>query len=413
MLPMTKRTNEPFTMGVEEEYLLIDPETRDLTRRPEGFFEACEKALGRQVSREFYRAQIEVGTRIHTSPADVRDELLHLRSTVAEIGKRYGIGIIAASMHPFARQLDQEVTPRKRYQNIVEDLAIAGRRLVVCGMHVHVGVEDQNERIDLMNQVQYFLPHLLTLSTSSPFFEGDDTGMHGYRLTLYQECPRTGLPGRFDSWADYRDAVDVLINAGVIQDATKIWWDVRPSDRFPTLEMRITDVCTRVEDAVAVAALYGCTLRMLARLRRQNQKWRSYPDLLLAENRWRAMRYGVKGSLLDLGRRELVPFRYLIEELLDLVRQDAADLGCEAEIEHARRIVAEGTSADRQLAVHRAALENGADAQTALHAVVDHLAVETLSVPTAKAVKRGIRTRMHATPAKMERNGGAGRSQHS
>jgi glutamate---cysteine ligase / carboxylate-amine ligase len=378
MRPMITKTLPPFSMGVEEEYLLIDLDTRDLTHRPEGFFDACEQALGPRVSREFYRSQIEVGTRIHTRPADVRDELTEMRETIAGIGQRYGVGIIAASMHPFARQLDQEVTPRKRYLDIVSDLAIAGRRLVVCGMHVHVGVDDPDERIALMNQVRYFLPHLLTLSTSSPFFEGDDTGMKGYRLTLYQECPRTGLPGSFASWQHYRAAIDLLIKAGVIENATKIWWDVRPSDRFPTLEMRVTDVCTRVEDAVSVAALYGCLMRRLARMYRQNVGWREHADLLIAENRWRAMRYGVKGSLLDLGRGELVPFRYLLEELLDLVMEDAAELGCTDEILHARRIVADGTSADRQLAAYRGAIDAGGDHVAALRVVVDHLAAETL-----------------------------------
>ena len=375
----------PFTMGVEEEYLLIDPESRDLTQRPEGFFQSCERALGTQVARELYRAQIEIATRVHTRPADVRDELHELRHAIAAMASRYGVGVIAASMHPFARQLEQEVTPRKRYLDVLRDLAIAGRRLVVCGMHVHVGVEDENERIDLMNQVRYFIPHLMTLSSSSPFFEGEDTGMSGYRLTLYQECPRTGMPQRFQSWQDYRDTVDVLVKADVIQDATKIWWDVRPSDRFPTLEMRVTDMCTRVEDSVAVASLYACLMRMLMRLKRQNQTWRAYPEMLLAENRWRAMRYGVNGTLFDLGRRELVPFRYLLEELIALVAEDADALGCTKEIEHLRRIVTEGTSADRQRAVYKAAVAAGVDHDDALRAVVDHLAAETLGQPAAEA----------------------------
>lgn len=376
---MTHTTLPPFTMGVEEEYLLVDLETRDLTHRPEGFFQACETALGSRVSREFYRAQIEVGTRIHTTPADVRDELTELRETIGAIAARYGIGVIAASLHPFARQLEQEVTPRKRYQAIREDLGMAGRRLLVCGMHVHVGVEDADERIDLMNQMRYFVPHLLTLSTSSPFFEGDDTGMSGYRLTLYQECPRTGLPPRFASFADYRASVDTLIAAGVIENATKIWWDMRPSDRFPTLEMRAMDVATRVEDAAAIAALYGCLMRRLQRLRRQNQRWRDHSDVLLSENRWRAMRYGVKGSLFDLARGELVPVRYLVEELIELVREEATELGCERDIEHVRRIVAEGSSADRQRSVFEASKAAGVDDDTAFRAVVDYLQAETLA----------------------------------
>jgi carboxylate-amine ligase len=368
----------PPTMGVEEEYLLVDLETRDLTHRPEGFFADCEAALGERVSREFYRSQIEIGTRVHTRIGDLRDELIYLRETLAEVARRYDIGIVAASMHPFARQLDQDITPKERYQIIQHDLGIVGRRLAVCGMHVHVGIDDENERIDLMNQVRYFLPHLLTLSTSSPFFEGEDTGMKGYRLTLYQECPRSGLPERFSSWDDYQKTVDVLVRTGVIQDPTKIWWDIRPSVRFPTLEMRITDVCTRVDDTVAIAALYTCLLRKLSELRRSNQSWRHYADLLVNENRWRAMRYGVTGSLLDLGRGELVDFPQLLDELLELVRGQAEDIGCSAELEHLRRIAREGTSADRQLAVFKAAHTPGSNERAALRAVVDHLLAETL-----------------------------------
>ena len=202
---------------------------------------------------------------------------------------------IAASTHPFARWSTQEHTERERYQAIAQDLAGVGRRLVICGMHVHVGIEDDELRIDLFNQARYFLPHLLMLSTSSPFAEGEDTGLKSYRLAAYQELPRTGMPGRFEGWAEYTQTVDLLVRNGVIEDASKIWWDLRPSSRFPTLEMRVTDVCTRLEDGVCVAAMYVCILRMLFRLRRSNQTWRTYPLFLLAENRWRAQRYGVEG----------------------------------------------------------------------------------------------------------------------
>jgi carboxylate-amine ligase len=228
-----------------------------------------------------------------------------------------------------------------------------------------------------MNQVRYFLPHLLTLSTSSPFFEGQDTGMKGYRLTLYQECPRTGLPSCFADWQDYRNNVDMLVGAGIIQDATKIWWDVRPSNRFPTLEMRITDVATRLDDAVAIAALYVCLCRMLWRLRRGNVAWRTYPVFLLEENRWRAQRYGVRDKLFDLGKGELVPYPDLLEELLALVDEDVEALGCREAVAHARSIVRDGTSADRQLAVLAKTRAAGATEPDALRAVVDHLIAET------------------------------------
>ncbi len=217
-------------------------------------------------------------------------------------------------------------------------------------MHVHVGIEDDELRIDLMNQMRYFLPHLLMLSTSSPFWQGEDTGLKSYRLAVLDEMPRTGIPGTFESYGQYRRTIDVLVNAGVIGDATKIWWDLRPSDRFPTLEMRVSDVCPRAEDAVTIAALYVCITRMLYRLRRQNLSWRGYPLFLLEENRWRAQRYGVSETLFDFGKGKLVPFAELLDELLELVAEDAAALGCEDEVARARTIAREGTSADRQVA---------------------------------------------------------------
>ena len=244
-------------------------------------------------------------------------------------------------------------------------------------MHVHVGIEDQELRIDLMNQVRYFLPHLLVLSTSSPYWEGEDTGLKSYRLALIQELPRTGLPGRLDGWDEYQRIVDVLVGAGAIEDASKIWWDLRPSARFPTLEMRITDVCTRLADGLAVAALYVCICRMLYRLRRANQSWRTYPVFLIEENRWRAQRYGVGGSLFDFGKGELVACRALLAELVALVAEDADALGCTAEIAHVGTILQDGTSADRQSETYAAALAAGSTTEAALRAVVDMLIAET------------------------------------
>jgi carboxylate-amine ligase len=367
-----------FTLGIEEEYLLVDRSTRDLVRDiPHDLFQACEQALRGQVAREFLKSQIEVETRVHSSPRDAGEELGMLRRTVSGLAAEHGLAPIAASTHPFARWSTQEPTERARYRVIAEDLAGVGRRLVICGMHVHVGIEDDELRIDLMNQARYFMPHLLMLSTSSPFAEGEDTGLKCYRLAAYQELPRTGLPGRFNGWEEYRRTVDLLIRSGVIEDASKIWWDLRPSARFPTLEMRIPDVCTRLEDAVCVASLYLSILRMLYRIRRSNQTWRTYPLFLLSENRWRAQRYGVQGTLFDFGRAELVPFSDLIDELLGLVSEDARALGCSAEIEHARVIAARGTSADRQVACFKQALARGASQEEALHSVVDDLAAET------------------------------------
>jgi carboxylate-amine ligase len=373
-----------FTIGIEEEYLLVERASRDLVREmPQGLFEAASQALGDQVAREFLKSQIEVGTSVHRSPSAAGAELAELRKAIAEVADAYDLAPIAASTHPFARWSVQQPTERERYQSLAQDLAGVGRRLVICGMHVHVGIEDDELRIDLFNQARYFLPHLLVLSTSSPFAEGEDTGLKSYRLAAYQELPRTGMPGRFEGWAEYTQTVDLLVRNGVIEDATKIWWDLRPSSRFPTLEMRVTDVCPRLEDGVCVAAMYVCTLRMLFRLRRSNQTWRTYPLFLLAENRWRAQRYGVKGTLFDLGKGELVPFGNLVDELLAMLREDAEALGCVAEVEHARTIVARGTSADRQVAHYTKLLSQGMSPPDALKGVVDQLIGETIGEPAA------------------------------
>jgi carboxylate-amine ligase len=368
-----------FTIGIEEEYLLVDQASRDLVREmPQALFDAAQQALQGQVAREFLKSQIEVGTGVHRTPREAGRELADLRATVAKLAAEHGLAPIAASTHPFARWSTQEPTERDRYQAIARDLAGVGRRLVICGMHVHVGIEDDELRIDLMNQARYFLPHLLMLSTSSPFAEGEDTGLKCYRLAAYQELPRTGLPGRFDSWEEYRQTVDLLVRNGILEDASKIWWDMRPSARFPTLELRITDVCTRIEDAVCVAAMYVSILRMLYRIRRANQTWRTYPLFLLAENRWRAQRYGVAGTLFDFGKGELVAFRDLVDEILVLLREDSVALGCLPEVEHARTIAARGTSADRQVACFERLLAQGSSRAAALTGVVDHLIRETV-----------------------------------
>jgi carboxylate-amine ligase len=251
--------------------------------------------------------------------------------------------------------------------------------MVICGMHVHAGIEDPELRIDLMNQVTYFLPHLLALSTSSPFWGGHNTGLRSYRMNVFRTMPRTGLPEEFDSWAEYQRHVQVLVEAGLIEDGSKVWWDIRPSIRYPTLELRVPDICTRWEDAVSIAALYQSLLHMLFRLRRHNQKWRRYANMLVAENIWRAQRYGASGELVDFGTGELVPFPDLVDELVELVRPDAEELGCIDEVEHARVIARDGTSARRQITAYEEALAAGASQEAALRAVVDELIADTLA----------------------------------
>ena len=376
-----------FTLGIEEEYHLVETTTGALALDPpRTLFSECKAELGPQVSPEFLRSQLEVGTRVCATIAEARADLTRLRGTIVRIAGTYGLAPIAASTHPFADWTASQPTDRQRYRAIASDLQAVGRRLVICGMHVHVAIDDDELRIDLMNQARYFLPHLLALSTSSPFWQGEATGLRCYRLAVYNEVPRSGLPGQLESWSEYQSTIDVLVRSKVIQDASKIWWDIRPSARFPTLEMRITDVCTRIEDAVAVAALYRCILRMLYRLRRNNQRWRQYPLFLLNENRWRAQRYGFADGLFDFGRGEIMPFAGLLDELLAFVRPDAEHFGCVAEVEHTRTIVARGTSADAQLAEFNRALEQGQAPKEALQAVVAMLVRATAG--NGVAVKR-------------------------
>ncbi|HHN73308.1 MAG TPA: carboxylate-amine ligase [Thermopetrobacter sp.] len=376
-----------LTVGIEEEYLLVDLESRDLVAEaPAGLMEEAEAALSGQVSPEFLQCQIEVETRVCRTIAEAREDLRRLRHTLGEIAARHGLAPIAASTHPFADWSRQHFTPKDRYLELARDLQGVGQRMLICGMHVHIGVEDENLRIDLFNQLSYFLPHLLALTTSSPFWQGRDTGLKSYRLTIFDNLPRTGLPPTFDSWAEYQRAVNVLIDVGVIEDATKIWWDLRPSARFPTLEVRICDVCTWLDDAAAVAALVQCLVRMLYRLRRENQRWRQYDRFLVNENRWRAQRYGTEGGLIDFGRGELVPYADLLAELQEMLRGDAEALGCADELAAAMDILSRGSSADRQRAAYRRAREQGADHDEALRAVVDSLVAETVGSPPPVAV---------------------------
>lgn len=373
-------TAEPsFTIGIEEEYLLVDRVTRDLAADPPPeLMEACQARLPDQVSPEFLRAQIEVGTRICDGIGAAREDLARLRACIAEEAAHHGLAPIAASTHPFARWGAQQRSRRERYDMLAGELQAVVRRLVICGMHVHVGIEDDDLRIDLMGQAAYFLPHLLALTGSSPFWQGEDTGLASYRIAVWNELPRTGLPEYFESFGEYRRYVDLLVAAGVIEDATKIWWDLRASWKFPTLEMRICDICTRLEDAVRVAALYVCLLRMLYRLRRGNQRWRRYARTLIGENRWRAQRYGVEGRLIDFGRGEAVPYAELVEELIELVAEDADALDCRREIESLREIVRAGTSAVQQRAVFEQAIAEGLGPPAAAARVVDWLIRETV-----------------------------------
>ena len=375
--------DEPaWTMGIEEEYLLVERDSGALiTKQPPGLLEKVADLRHGLVARELFSSQIEIATGVCSDTKYLRADLGLLRLAVAEAAAEYGLAPIAASSHPFARWHQQQYTEGERYQALTADLQGVTRRLVISGLHVHVGIEDPDLRIDLMDQAAYFLPHLLALSTSSPFWEGQDTGLKSYRMSVIETLPRTGLPEKFGSWSDYKRHIDVLVQAGIIEDSTMVWWHIRPSERYPTLEMRVADLPTKMEDTIAVAAMYVCVLRMLWRLKLENRRWRSYANFLLKENLWRAERYGVSGELMDFGRGELVPFGDLVEELIEMVMPDAEALGCVAEVEHARTICERGSAADRQLAVYREALEDGATTDEALKAVAHALIADTVAPP--------------------------------
>lgn len=377
---------QDLTIGIEEEYMLVHRATRDLAHDPpDSLFEECNARLDGRVSHELMRGQIEIATSVCTTMAQARAEVAAARRVIAEVAAKYDLAPIAAATHPFASWRHQAPTDAERYVAIAEDLQAVGRRNLICGEHVHVGIENENLRIDVMNQVTYFLPVLLALSTSSPFWRGDDTGLLSYRVSVSQALPRSGLPEHFADWSAYQAFVGTLIASGAIEDATKLWWDIRPSARFPTLEVRIPDVCTRIDDAITIAALYRCIVHMLCRLRRANQQWRLYPRALVEENRWLAERFGIDGHLIDFGAGQQVPFVEYVNELLALISEDARALGCLAEVARARVIATQGTSAHRQRNAWRAALEAGQGRQGAMDAVVDLLIAETVADPALDA----------------------------
>jgi carboxylate-amine ligase len=367
-----------LTLGLEEEYLLVDRATGAVAAEPpDELFEALNERTAGRAFPEFLRAQVEVATPVCRDIGEARQHLAALRRAVIEETGHFGLAPIAASSHPFSLTSKQKRTDKERYVALLEEMQGAARRMMICGLHVHVGIEDDDLRIDLMNQLTYFLPHLLALSCSSPFWEGERTGLMSFRLMIFNGVPRTGLPEQFSSWGEYRRHTDVLVETGILADNSRIWWDLRPSARYPTLETRVMDCCTSLEDALSIAALNQCLVRMLWRLRRANQRWRMYSHLLLGENRWRAMRYSYDAGLLDLGRQRVVPFAELLEEMLALVAEDAAVLGCAAEIARLPDILARGTSAHRQLRVYEQAVAGGATQEEALREVVSWLVAET------------------------------------
>lgn len=369
---------DKLTLGVEEEYLLVNPLTRNVMNNPpKGFFKACRAAIGERVTPEFLRCQIEIATDVCDTVCQAQDQIANMRGEISRIAEDMGMALMAASTHPFTPWKRQRPSEGERYERLDSDMQGAIRRMMICGMHVHVGLEDPELRIDVQNQIRYFLPHMLALSTSSPFWESQAMGMKSYRLSVFDGMPRTGIPEEIDSFSEYERLIEAIVMTGAIEDSSKIWWDIRPSNKFPTLEMRVCDVCTRLDDAMTVAALYQSLTRRLIRLKEDNMKWRVYPAFLISENRWMAQRHGVSGNLIDFGSGKSVPFSDILEELIDWVSEDAEELGCLKHVEHARNIVARGSSACRQTEVYEQARTAGLRKRDAFNAVVDMLVSET------------------------------------
>ena len=373
-----------YRFGIEEEYFLADAATRGTPRRGvRGFHEAARARLP-QVERELLQSQVEVATPPSTSFAAAGEILRGLRAGLAEIGRQHGVLVLAAGTHPVARWSRQSHTEADRYEGIMRELRMVGRRSVICGMHVHVEVPRPEARVDLMNRLLPFMPLLLALSASSPFWQGRATVLAGYRLSAFGEMPRTGLPDLFAGPEDYERYVAMMTRSGAIADASFLWWALRPSVRYPTLELRVADSCTRVGDTIAIAALYRCLVRLVDRRPDLNRGLTGASRAIAAENLWRAQRYGVRASLIDEASGAAVPFASYLETTLGLVREDADALGCREEAEASRVIAVEGTSADRQLAVFAEARGRGLLGRDALGAVVDWLAATTAE-PAATA----------------------------
>ncbi|MGI8510119.1 MAG: carboxylate-amine ligase [Gemmatimonadaceae bacterium] len=358
-----------LTLGVEEEYQIIDPETRELRSYITQLLLEDHRVLT-QVKPELHQSIVEVGTTVCQTPAEVRAELVDLRRGVIELAARKGLRIAAAGTHPFANWAEQEITPLEHYVGVREDMKQLAEQLLIFGTHVHIGIEDREFLIDAANVARYVLPHLLCLSTSSPFWMGRDTGLKSYRSIVFRSFPRSGVPRILTSWADYESYVETLVLSGSIPNGSKIWWDVRPHWKYGTLEFRICDVCTRVDEAVCIAAIVQALVAKLWKMRRDNTTLRLYSADLIDENKWRAARYGLDGKLIDFGKQREFPARELIRELIEWFIGDMVDeLGTRTEVEYAYRILSEGSSADRQLAVYQ---RTGS-----LKAVVDHLVAET------------------------------------
>lgn len=376
----------PLSLGIEEEFQIVNPETRDLHSSIDKFIKADTERVNKlDLKPEFMQSQVEVGSHVCRNVGELRQEVERLRRQVVQMADEQNLAIVAASTHPFAKWSDQTITEADRYKEMLDDMQGVARSLLIFGMHVHVGfghkddLNLKNLMIEIMNQVRYFVPHILALSTSSPFWQGEATGLKSYRSVVFEQLPRTGIPPKFESWGEYNHYETLMNKVGSFgkgEKVAKIWWDIRPHPIYDTLEFRITDICTTVDEAVCIAALFQAVCAKLIKLRRENMSWRSYRSMHISENKWRAVRYGIHGQMIDFGKQEEVPFHFLATELLEFVDDVLDDLGCRKEVEHVNTILKDGTSADRQLAVFK---KHGGEQnrENALKAVVDHLIAET------------------------------------
>jgi carboxylate-amine ligase len=362
---------EQFTLGIEEEFQIVDPQTRELKSHVSEFLEEGKLLLGEKIKPEMIQSMIEVGTGVCANIQEAREDITKLRCIISWLARKKGMEIVAASTHPFSHWGDQKIFDDVRYDYIVEELQMVARSLLIFGLHVHVGIEEPEKRIQIMNAAKYFLPHVLALTTSSPFWLGHNTGLKSYRSEVFKKFPRTDIPDHFDSYSSYERYVNSLISMNCIDNAKKIYWDLRPHPFFPTLEFRVCDIPTRVDDTVAIAALFQAICAKLHKLINQNLGFREYRRMYIQENKWRAVRWGLQGKLLDLGKQKEVPAVDLIRELLDFVDEVVDDLGSRKEIEHIHTIIERGTSADEQLQVY-------ADNNNDFKPVVDMLIKNTM-----------------------------------
>ncbi len=378
---------DQFTLGIEEEFQIVDPHTRELRSHVVEILEEGVMLLGEQIKPEMIQSMVEAGTGICHNIEEARADITNLRSVISSLARKNGLVIIAASTHPISRWQDQKIFDDERYELLVQELQTVARSLLIFGLHVHVGVPDKDRQIHIMNAARYFLPHVLALTTSSPFWMAHNTGLKSYRSEIFKQFPRTDIPDHFDSYASFQRYIDLLVKTGCIDNGKKIWWDVRPHPFFPTLEFRVCDIPNRVDDTIAIAALFQAIVAKLNTLIEKNLGFRLYRRLLIQENKWRAVRYGLDGMMIDFGKQKEVPTRDLIHELLDFVDDVVDPLGSRKEIEHIHTIMERGTSADEQLEVYNSSNND-------LNAVVDRLIERTVeNVPTTAQIDlTGVRT---------------------